>query len=150
MARDRAQAITLDYTLGIAIAVILITGLLIAGGSFISDQRETAARSELRVIGQQLATDIEAADRLIGAAGNDGSVRVRRNLPTAVAGSHYDIELVEDSDPYLVLTSTDPDLSISVEFTNFTAVSGAEIGSGSVAITLTASGKLTLEEGGES
>jgi hypothetical protein len=149
MARDRAQAITLDYTLGIAIAVILITGLLIAGGNFIADQRDTAARSELRVIGQQLATDIEAADRLISAAGNDGSVRVRRNLPTAVSGSQYDIELVEESNPYLVLTSSDPDLSISVEFTNFTAVRGADIGSGSIAITYS-SGALTLEEGGES
>lgn len=145
--RDRGQAITLNYTLGIAIATVLVTGLLIAGGGFVQDQRERAARAELRVIGQQIASDVEAADRLVASTDGDANVSIARRLPTKVAGSTYDVEVVAESDPYIRLTATDPDVEVEVEVTNQTAVEGSAISSSRVLVNYTAANKLALERG---
>lgn len=148
MTEDRGQAITFEYTMGIGIAVVLVTGLLIAGGGFISDQRSSAGRAELQVIGQQIAADVEAADRLIASTKDaDPTVQIRRRLPRDVAGGHYQIELVEAADPYISLASTDPDLTVSVDFVNHTAVRESSIAGGPVLIEYTSGGRLTIEPG---
>jgi hypothetical protein len=147
MTEDRGQTITLDYTIGLGISVILVTGLLIAGAGFVDDQRERAARIELEVVGQQVAADVEAADRLAATTGANPTVRVSRELPGDVAGAEYRIELVEQADPHLELTATDPAVSVQVEFANVTAVSGSQVTGGPVAVAYTGSGTLELREG---
>lgn len=147
MSEDVAQTITLGYTLGLGIAAILITGLLIAGGGFVSDQREAAVRSELEVLGQQVASDIEAADRLAVAAGADATVSLGRTLPQRVAGSTYMVELVAEEDPFLRLSSSSPELEIDVAFTNTTAVEASRLDGGPFVVNLTAADELTLESG---
>jgi hypothetical protein len=107
---DRAQAVTLNYTIGIAIATVLVTGLLIAGSSFVADQQEKATRSELRVIGQQTAASLETVDRLANTTEAGNTVRLDRQLPPNVAGSAYTIDLVKTKDPYLELTTENPDV----------------------------------------
>ncbi|PSP46175.1 hypothetical protein BRC60_10940 [Halobacteriales archaeon QH_1_68_42] len=114
---DRGQSIALDYTLGLAVGFLLITGLLIAGGDYITDQRNRAQQSELRVIGQQLAADIEAADRLAAAATN-GEVRIERSL-----------------------------VEVRVDLTNETAVAPTTFNGGFVVVEYTASGEIEVERG---
>jgi hypothetical protein len=147
MTDARSQALALDYVLGLGIAMVLTIGLLIAGGGFIGEQRESAARTQLEVVGQQLAADIEAADRLVAAAGVDGTVSVDRQIPETIAGSQYRIELVATSDPHLQLRTTQPSVTTRVEFTNVTPVSASDVGGGSIVVNYTA-GALTLESGG--
>jgi hypothetical protein len=144
---ERGQSITLSYTLGIGIATILVTGLLIAGAGFVSDQRERAAEVELRVVGQQLASDVEATDRLVQSGDRNTAVSISRSLPQSVAGSGYTVELVEQSDPYIRLESQQQDVVVRIEFSNQTAVDGSVVGGGQVLVNYTASGQLRLEGG---
>jgi hypothetical protein len=146
---DRGQAITLNYAVGLGIGVILITGLLIAGGNFVTDQRETAARSELRVIGQQLSADISTADRLAQSADGEGEVSIRRTMPQRVAGTSYNIELVDGSDPALLLNATGVDVRVRVEVTTETSLDGNAIDGGKLRVNQTDSGALTIESVGD-
>lgn len=145
---DRAQAITLNYTIGLAIGVLLVTGLLIAGGNFVQDQREDAIRTELRVIGQQVAADFATADRLAQSAESNSTVTLRRSMPGTVAGSTYSVELVESENPELVLTSADPEVEVTVGLANESAVAGTSISGGNIQVNETKTGALTLESGG--
>lgn len=138
---------TLNYTIGIAIATVLVTGLLIAGGTFVSDQQEQATRSELRVIGQQMAASLEATDRLASTTDPGDTVNFSRDLPPTVAGSTYEIELVEREDPYLQLTTNEPDLNVTIEFANRTAVTGNAVDGGNVVFTQRDDGTITIQEG---
>lgn len=147
MTDERSQAIALDYVMGLGIALVLTMGLLVAGGGFMSDQREDASRTQLEVVGQQIAADIEATDRLVGAAGDDGTVQVQRQLPEVVAGSQYRIQLVETADPYLQLRTVQPNTTATVEFTNVTAVAASDVGGGPILIDYTGNA-LVLEAGG--
>ena len=129
---DRAQAITLNYTIGIAIATVLVTGLLIAGSSFVADQQEQATRSELRVIGQQTAASLETVDRLANTTEAGNPVQLNRQLPPNVAGSAYTIDLVKSKDPHLELTTENPDVEVTVDFSNRTKVTENTIDGGTV------------------
>jgi hypothetical protein len=146
MTDARSQALALDYVIGLGVALVLTMGLLIAAGGFMAEQRESAARTQLEVVGQQLAADLEAADRLAVAAGSAGTVRVDRWVPESIAGSQYRIELVETADPHLELRTVQPNTTALVEFTNTTAVSASDVGGGAVVVNYTA-GSLALESG---
>jgi hypothetical protein len=147
MTEERSQAIALDYVIGLGIALVLTMGLLVASGGFMADQREAAARTQLEVVGQQVAADIEATDRLVGAAGADGTVYIQRQLPEVVAGSQYRIRLVETDDPYLRLRSVQPNTTATVRFTNVTAVAASDVGGGPILIDYTGDA-LVIEPGG--
>jgi hypothetical protein len=142
----RGQSIALDYTLGLGVGFLLITGLIIAGGDYVTDQRDRAQQAELRVVGQQLAADIEAADRLVGST-TDGEVRIERSLPATVARSGYTVEVVADGDPWLVLSSHSAPVEVRVELTNQTALAPTTINGGFVVIDYTASDELEVRSG---
>ena len=144
---ERGQAITLNYTLGLGIGLLLVTGLLIAGGNFVADQRERAVRTELRVVGQQVAATAASADRLAATTEDDATVRLKRALPRTVAGSTYNIEVVPSGDTHLLLRSTNPDIEVRVALANETDVVGTTVGGGTVAVNYTASEELRLERG---
>ncbi|WP_332898683.1 DUF7266 family protein [Haladaptatus sp. CMSO5] len=132
---NRGVASTLNYILGLGIATILVIGLLTAGGNLVSDQREQVVRGELSVIGQQLVSDITAADRLTA---DTGTVRIEREMPLTVAGEHYRARISTGADPtdnlyFLNLTSSTTDVTEVVSFTSSTTVSGSVDG-GSIVI----------------
>jgi hypothetical protein len=110
---DRAVSTTIGYALTLGVTALLITGLLIAGGGFLQDQRVTSTRSELQVVGHQVAADIASADRLTGSDVTD--VSISRSLPDRVTGSSYTIEMSTTSQSHLVLTSADPDVTVRVD-----------------------------------
>lgn len=112
---DRAVSVTVNYVMTITIATLLISGLAVSAGGLIESQSERAIESELEVLGQQLAADVESADRLATVAGGaNAEVRIETSLPTRVAGTGYDITVVESE---LVLRSTDPAISVTVPLT---------------------------------
>jgi hypothetical protein len=100
-AGGRAVSTPLAYVLNLGIATVLITGLVVGGTAFVEDNRETVVRTELRVIGQQLAADLQQADRLVEAhtASSNPTVAVEQRYPGAVAGSAYTVKLVETTSP---------------------------------------------------
>jgi hypothetical protein len=122
----RAVSTTVGYALTLGVTALLVTGLLIAGGGFLQEQRETSTRSELEVIGHQVASDIASADRLAGADVTE--VSIRRSLPQRVTGSAYSITVENSPQLHLVLTSADPEVTVRIdaatEFVSNGVVSG--------------------------
>jgi type II secretory pathway pseudopilin PulG len=114
---DRGVSTALGYVLSLAIASILISGLMIAAAGYVQSEREQVVRSELNVIGQTLIADLEGADRL--ASSIDGEVTVRSSLPRRVGSSAYSIEIRNDTynglsgDPReMVLSAASVDVSV--------------------------------------
>lgn len=142
---ERGQAITLNYTISLGLGLLMVTGLLVAGGNFVGDQRERATRAELRVVGQQVAATVASADRLASTTDGDGTVQLSQSLPDKVAGSTYSVELVASGDAHLLLRSTNPDVEVRVEVVNQTDLAASTVGGGDVAVNLTASQELRLE-----
>lgn len=113
------------YTITLAITTLLVSGLLLAAGGFVQNQRERAVRGELKVIGQQIAADAQAGDRFVQAGDTDFTIE--RDLPDTVTGSEYTIEIVaSDSgspdppykdDTFVELRTEDPDIVVRVDFT---------------------------------
>jgi hypothetical protein len=117
MTDQRAVSTTLNYALSLSLATLLITGLLVAGGDFVQDQRERTVRTELRVIGQQISADIATVDRLVQTkeSGSLGTVELERQLPETVSDTTYSVDITEESPVYtIILTSTNPDVSVGV------------------------------------
>ena len=140
---DRAVSTTIGYALTLGVASLLITGLLIAGGGFLQDQREGTTRTELAVIGEQVSADLSSADRL-NYSGVD-SIRLQRNLPQRVTGSAYTIELNTTPQPHLVLRSAEPEVVVRVDVATRTDLRAGSIGGGSIQVTYDpTTGKLVL------
>lgn len=130
---DRAVSVTVNYVMTITIATLLLSGLALSAGGLIESRSETAIRSELDVLGQRLAADVESADRLATIAdGDDAEVVIETRLPTRVAGTEYTIDVGADE---IELRTTDPAVAVSVRFETTTAVvPGRTVRGGNVSI----------------
>lgn len=137
MGDDRGVSPVFSYVLTLGISTLLVSGLIIAAGGFVEDQRAATSRSELRVIGQQVSADIAAADRLNRTDGAS-EVSISRSLPTRVVGSQYSISVRWDSggptDTYLRLTTVEPNATVEVAVTNITHVRETTVSGGAVTI----------------
>jgi type II secretory pathway pseudopilin PulG len=135
---DRAVSTVLGYSLTLGITMILISGLLISMGGLVDSQRERSVRSGLEVIGQKLAADVTAADRLVetGVDPADAveATSITHDLPETVAGSTYTIELRGGSDPELLLETRDPAVTVRVTMATTTPVSVSSASGGAVRI----------------
>jgi hypothetical protein len=143
---DRGVSTTLNYVLGLGIALILITGLLLAGGTFVENQRDRSIRTELQVLGEQVSADVTMADRLVETTGDNESVQVGRSLPPRVAGSTYEVSIEGGSDPQVVVRTTDPEITVTVPVKTSTSIEPSSVSGGTVAVNLTASDRLRLED----
>lgn len=117
---DRAVSTAVGYVLSLAIMALLISGLLIAGGNFLDNERDRVARDQLNVLSEEVAGGVENADRMAGASDGSPVVFVRVNLPSRIAGSQYRITVnnatgaMAPDRPYayeLVLEATSPDIT---------------------------------------
>jgi hypothetical protein len=122
--RDRSVSVALNYILVLAISSVLVTGLLIAGGSFVEDNRQRVINSELTVIGNHVAGNVEQVDRLVtashdnlGSSADEPEAHINQSFQQEVTGSSYTIELADGSPTQIVLTSFDPDVTVSVNVT---------------------------------
>ncbi|WP_299264756.1 DUF7266 family protein [Halorientalis sp.] len=146
MTDDRGVSTTLNYVLGLAIALILITGLLVAGGTFVETQRDQSIETELAVLAEQVSSDVAMADRLAETTSDNESVRVGRSLPPRVAGSSYEVSIEGGSDPQVVVQTTDPEITVTVPVRSSTPIESSSVSGGTVAVNYTASDRLALED----
>jgi len=129
---------TLDYTLSLAIATILITGLFFAAGDFVGQQRERVVQTELRVIGERIVSDVTAADRLVEAGDGSTTVEINQSLPERATGLTYRVELSTNSGTNWVnLSTSTPDVSVAVQFDTATPVAERAIVGGDVTVIYT-------------
>ena len=114
---DRAVSVTVGYVLNFAIASLLLTGLLVAGGGLIERQTDQVTRDELSVAGQQLAADLTGADRLVR-AGDVSTLSLRTDLPRRNAAGGYTIEITTDADGNgeIELRTHAPEVVVTVPF----------------------------------
>lgn len=126
---DRGVSATVNYALNLAVTTLLIAGLLTATGGMVEDQRREAARTELNVVGQRLASDLQTADRLVRAGGE--TVAVESPLPERVAGVSYTVTVGSNE---LVLETTRPEVTVRVSFATATAMEETTVSGGAVTI----------------
>ncbi|MFB6300273.1 MAG: hypothetical protein ABEH65_08445 [Halobacteriales archaeon] len=139
-ADDRAVSTALSYTLTLTVTAILISGLLVSGTQFLESEQKRAIDSELDVLGNRVAADLAAADRLVQAGNDTGAVTVKltEDMPDTVAGAPYRMNITRaDSGPYNVtieLFTTDPSVSVTVGVQTTTAVVNTTIVGGAFVI----------------
>jgi len=132
MRSERAVSTALGYTLSLAIASLLVTGLLIAGSDFVDDRREEVLQDELSVVGEQVASDVARVDRLAVAGTGTTKITLNQTYPERVTGSTYQISF-ETSPDRIVLASTDPSIRVTVDINTVTPLaSGASTDGGAV------------------
>lgn len=111
---SRGVSTTLGYVLNLGVAAILVTTLMISAGTLVADQRERAVETQLEVVGERVASDIEAADRLARAS-DGGTVRYVVEVPPRVAGSAYEVRVNPDGNDTVVLEAERPSEEVSVD-----------------------------------
>lgn len=114
-ADDRGVSTSLGYVLNLGVAAILVTTLLFAAGTMVDDQRDRAVDTELRVVGERVAADLSAADRLARAS-DGGTVRYVVEAPPSVAGRTYDVQVNESGNDMVVLDADRSGVSIAIEY----------------------------------
>jgi len=138
--RKRGQSTALDYTLGLSIAAVVLIGVTIAGADFVSGEREQVVRTELGVVGEQLAAELVAADRLVEAGHETNRLVVNATMPRTVAGTGYSVSVVTGSpDQQLRLRTTDPEVTVTVPFATDTPVETTAVDGGRLTIRYDAS-----------
>ena len=151
MTAGRGVSAVFGYVLTLGISTLLVSGLIIAAGGFVGNQRELTSRSELRVIGQQVSGDIAAADRLVRSGGGTRT-EITRQTPERAVGSQYTVAVrTDDGGPtpaYLELRTVRPEVTVEVGIANETAVAGSEVGGGEIVVRYDrAAGHLEVVEG---
>lgn len=119
---DRGVSTSVSYVLVLGIVALLTSGLVVGFAPIVTDQQHDTVHSTLEVFGNDIAGDIDSADRLATKAGDNGTVELRTRLPDRVGGSTYEIELVNrteetggtDYDYDIELRSDDPDTTVRV------------------------------------
>lgn len=111
---ERGVSSTLSYVMSLAIAAILVTGLLLAGGTFVDDRRDEVVRNELHVIGQQVSADVERTDRLVRAGEGSTEAAIIREFPDSVAGVNYRLEVRTGSTDQIALIAPRRNLEVTV------------------------------------
>lgn len=117
MRRDaRGGTTPISYALTIVIATILITGLVIAGSTHVSDQRSRTAQGQMDAVAQQVAGSLEVADRLVRADVDDepSALELERDLPRQIQTTGYSVTIT-GSDVVVSSPLSDRDVRVSYE-----------------------------------
>lgn len=134
---DRAVSTTLNYVLALAVVTVLISGLFLAANDVVETQRERAINSELTVLGNQVASDLAALDRLVIASDVKDTARISSGLPDTVAGKPYSISLQDPpiADRYEIELSTQqPSVSVTIVVRLETPLATASLSSGDLVL----------------
>lgn len=134
---DRGVSTVVGFVLILGITSLLVIGLLVGIGGFIDNQRQATVRDEMEVLGQQVAADIAASDRLVRAGGE--TVRVERELPGEVTGLAYTVTVTSspDASSYVTtieLETSNPDISVDVSVRTATEVTGGSLNGGDLSV----------------
>ena len=136
---SRGVSVTVNYALNLVIATMLIAGVLTATGGMVDDRRESAARTELSVLGERVAADLMAADRLAVVGSEDPAadptVEIEVSLPDRVAGTRYKVS-IDPSSSEIVLVADAVDVTVRVGFHHEMWVEATTVRGGDLRITL--------------
>lgn len=133
--RGRGQSTTLQYTLTLAVATLVVTGLFVAAGDLVTSEREQVVRTELEVVGQQLAGELSAADRLVRSSEGTQALAINVSLPPEVTGAGYTVAVSDDgTDQWINLTAASPDVSVSVRVDTGTDLADGSVQGGDLSI----------------
>jgi len=130
---SRGVSTALGYVLNLGVATLLVTILLLSAGTLVEDQRDRAADTELEVVGERVAADLAAADRL-ARTNNPTTVRVEADVPVRVAGSYYTVSVNESGNDQVVLHADQPDVEVVVPFDARTEVRASTVNGGELAV----------------
>ena len=119
---DRGVSTVVGFVLTLGITSLLVIGLLVGTSGFVDGQRQSTVRDEMEVLGQQLAADIAAADRLNRTGGD--TVAIDRPFPDDVTGLSYQITVDSGQPVRITLATTNPDVSVEVTVRTVTDVAG--------------------------
>lgn len=135
----RAVSTVVGYAITLGIVTLLVTGLLVAGGTFVEDQRQGAIRGEMEVFSQQVSSQLVGVDRLAVASGSGTTARLSRQLPDEVTGRTYLVEVSDEaSGPSLVsitLRSQSPEVSVTASVWLRTDVTDTTLAGGPILVT---------------
>lgn len=133
---QRSVSTTFGYVLTLAISSLLVTGLIVAGGTFVDQQREQVVQHEMEVIGEHVAGNVQQVDRMVNASDESTPVaQINQSFPTHISGTTYNIELVENGgEPKLYLNSTRPELTVTVNVTTRTDIGDSVADGGTIVI----------------
>ncbi|WP_394743249.1 DUF7266 family protein [Natronococcus roseus] len=87
---DRGVTMAVTHVLALGISAALLAVLLAGAGAVLEAETERAAERSLETVGQELAGEIETADRLADGEGAEAVARV--DAARAVAGTGYAVE----------------------------------------------------------
>jgi len=141
-ADTRSVSVTVNYALNLVVATLLVGGVLTATGGMVEDRRESAVRTELSVVGERVAADLMAADRLAqvgdhdsAETGEEPTVALSVSLPDRVAATRYEIA-IETSPDRIVLTAENPDVEFVVRYRTDAPVAETTVRGGDLRIAL--------------
>lgn len=147
---NRGVSFTVSYVLTVAIAVVLVAGVLFAAGQVVKDHRAETIQGEATVVGDQTAAAVMAADRL-GRQGNRSNASMALRLPERLAGEPYTVALrANASDARVVVRTQSPSVAVSVPLANRTRIENATVTGPDVRVvfnTTATDEQLTLERG---
>ncbi|SNR51111.1 DUF7266 family protein [Halorubrum vacuolatum] len=132
---ERAVSVTVGYVLTLTIATLLLSGLFIAGGSFVQGEREQAIHGEMTVIGERVAADIMTVDRLASDSGDAEELTATRTaeFPPRVSGDDYTVE-IDAGSQVVILTHPRSDVSVEVPYRATNDVEPTTVGGGDLII----------------
>ncbi|WP_049906546.1 DUF7266 family protein [Halorubrum tebenquichense] len=117
---DRAVSVTVGYVMTLAISTLLLSGLFVAGGSFVETERERAAQGELTVVGERIAADLGTVDRVVSSDSpprENLTVDRPLTLPDRVSGTGYRIRIeATGENGTIALESEQADATVEVPF----------------------------------
>ena len=130
---ERGISRLVSYMLTVGIAMILITGLLLAGSQLVADQRDRTTRSQLDVIGNQIAGSLEAADRIVRSTeAQPNELNITRSLPERAVDSLYSIEIRDEE---IIVSETGAGaVSVVVPYRTETDVETGSVSGGKIVI----------------
>lgn len=140
---ERSVSVPVNYTLSIVIVTVMMSGLMISMGGQLQAQQERTVESEFGVLGNRLAADIGAADRLaVTTEGTESDVvAVQTDIPDTVAQANYRVDIVTTElvpgESYLVLlkfVSSPMDVTEEVRLKTATRVKETSITGGEYVI----------------
>lgn len=145
---ERGVSFTLGYVLTVAIAVVLVGGVLVTVGQVVSEERRGTVRDEAAVVGDQTAAAVMAADRLVQ-QGNGSNITIDLRLPDRLADQPYTVTLRANASDAVVLVETEtPSVTVVTALTNQTRVEAATVVGSEVRVVYNRSGqRLTLDGG---
>jgi hypothetical protein len=139
----RGVSVTLNFALSLLIAGLLLSMVMMATKSLVDSQKDQTVRSELRVIGEKVASSLMTADRL--AESGASSVTVFVDASNRAGSVGYEIRInATAAGSELILEPNREFSEVHIDFRNSTEIATDVVNGGDMEIVLTDAGRLEV------